>query len=135
MSVSAAFQKWLVDTLAADPAVSGFVGDRVYDGAPADAAFPYLSLDAGDFTPADADGIVGREETVQIDIWARENGRLRPAKEIADAIRTLLEGRSADLEEGALVDLTLGVRVVRDPDGISAHGIVTVTALIDEAYV
>lgn len=135
MSVSVAFQDLLLAKLKADPVVSSLVGNRVWDSPPASPEFPYITLGATDFTPTDADCINSREETIQIDCWTRRNGRKWPCKEIVDAIVGALRNATGDLSNGALVGLNIELsRVLDDPDGITAHGVVQVTGLIDEEW-
>lgn len=133
MSVSVSFQELIIATLKADPAVSSLVGTRVYDGPPKNPTFPYISLGAMDFRTDDADCIVAREETIQIDCWTRNNGRKWPCKQIVDAVVNAMREQSETLSDGVLVGLSIElIRVMNDPDGITVHGVVQVTGLIDE---
>ena len=133
MSISVAFQDFIIATLKADPAVSALVADRIYDEPPSTRTFPYISLGPTDFVTDDADCIDAREETIQIDCWTRANGRKWPCKQIVDAVVNALRDETGELAEGALVSLNIELsRVMDDPDGITAHGIVQVTGLIDE---
>ena len=66
--------------------------------------------------------------------WAVDHGRLRPAKEIADAVKKALHRYEADAGASALITMSVeAVRIMRDRDGITGHGIVTVTANLEEA--
>lgn len=94
---------------------------------------PYISLGASDVVPADADCITARAETVQLDIWHRDQGRNWPCKQTVDAVRTALHGYAGDLATHALVEMRVVLtRVMDDPDGVTCHGVVQVTALIEE---
>lgn len=133
MSVSVSLADFVVARLKADPVVSGFVGDRIWDEAPADREFPNITLGATDFTVEDADCIDMREETLQLDIWTKANGRKWPCKQIVDAVVNALRHAEGDLAEGALVDMRITIaRVLDDPDGTLAHGVVQATAIIEE---
>lgn len=135
MSVSVAFQDLLLAKLKADPVVASLVSNRVWDSPPASPVFPYITLGATDFTPTDADCIDMREETVQLDVWTRANGRKWPCKQIVDAVVNVLRRLDGDLTSGALVGVRLELsRVFDDPDGITVHGVVQVTAMIEEAF-
>lgn len=132
MSVSVGLQDFILAKLKGDAGVSALVGSRIYDGPPATPEFPYISLGASDFTPDDADCIDMREETIQIDCWSRANGRKWPCKQIVDAVVGALRHLDGDLAEGALVDSEIRIaRVINDPDGITAHGIVQLAAVIE----
>ena len=136
MSASAELQDLIVATLKADPAVAAIVAGRVYDIAPPQnaRAFPDITLGPNDYVPEDMDCIIGREETFQIDCWTKEHGRLRACRALVDAVKDALHLPDLSLSENALVLMRVELaRVIRDPDGITAHGIVQVTASIEEA--
>ena len=134
MSPSIDLQTLIYSCLVADPRVHALVGNRIYDRMPADVDYPCVTFGPSDYSPEDMEGIKGRYETQQIDCWAMNHGRLRPAKEIADAVKTALHEYEADAGDSALITMNVdAVRVMRDADGITAHGIVTVTANLEEA--
>ncbi len=133
MSVSTEFQKMVFDRLVADPAVHAFVADRVYDGPPVNAVLPYVSFGPSDYSPDDAQCIVAREETLQIDIWANDGRKVWKCREITDAVKKSLHEFAGAMTVHALVSMRVTfVRVFLDPDGITAHGVVVVTAMIEE---
>lgn len=133
MSASADLQKVIYQRLVADPAIHALVEDRIYDGAPSDVVYPCITFGPSDVLPRDYDCITGREEVLQIDCWTRDQGRMWPCRRLADAVRTSLDGYEADMGTHALVGLTVrSWRVLPEPDGISAHGIVSVQALVEE---
>jgi hypothetical protein len=138
MSVSAALQKLLYDALRTDAGVSAMVDGRVYDHIPADeqgsvtAAYPHIGFGAYDFVPDDSDCIFSGEHTIQIDIWSRAVGKVE-AKTITDAVRRLLRDYEADMGDFGLVEMRVDLaQVIGDPDGLTSHGILQVTALIEE---
>ncbi|MBX8785276.1 DUF3168 domain-containing protein [Ochrobactrum sp. GRS2] len=133
MSVSVSLQDVIFNRLLASQPVTEIVGARIYDGVPEDAEFPYISFGAIDYVPDDADCITGRQETIQIDCWSRAEGRKWPCKALADAVKKALHDTEDDMSNGALVFMRVTmVRVIDDPDGITAHGIVQITAIIEE---
>lgn len=133
MSASAELQKLIYDRLVADTGVHALVADRIYDRAPLEADFPCITFGPSDVVPLDDECIDGREETIQIDCWARDQGRLRPCREIADAVKAALHDYSADMGVNALCFMRVRtVRVFEDGDGITAHGVVSVTATVEE---
>lgn len=134
MSTSIDLQTLIYERLVADARVHTLVGDRIFDRMPADADYPCITFGPSDYSPDDMDCIEGRDETLQLDCWAEDHGRLRPAKEIADAVKKALHQFEADAGDSALITMTVeAVRVMRDRDGITGHGIVTVTANLEEA--
>lgn len=132
MSVSVSLANFVIAALKADPIVASLVGSRIWDHPPANRDFPYISLGPDDFRVEDADCIPMREQTLQIDCWSRENGKKWPCKEIVDAVVNVLRDIDGDLTDGALVESRIDLaRVIDDPDGITAHGIVQFTAIIE----
>lgn len=133
MSISRELQKLIFDTLLADTAVSDLVGGRVYDGAPSDQEYPCITFGPTDSFNDDLQCVDARTETVQLDIWSRDQGRMGPCKDICDAVKNALHLADLALATHALVRIrTDGIRVFRDSDGITAHGIVTVEADLEE---
>jgi len=134
MSVSVSLQDVILAALRGNAGVAALVGDRIYDHAPEDAAFPHIDFGPSDYVPDDADCIAGRVEAQQIDVWSRDQGRGWPAKRLVDAVKAALHGHEADMATGALVSLEVTLcQVLDDPDGITKHGVVEVEALIEEA--
>ncbi|MBP2459590.1 MULTISPECIES: DUF3168 domain-containing protein [unclassified Rhizobium] len=133
MSVSVAFQDVILRLLKESAAVQAIVGDRIYDGVPDDAVFPYISFGPSDYNPDDADCIDGREEAIQLDCWSRDDGLKWPCKQLVDAVKSALHDHDDELTSGALVQMRVTLaRVLDDPDRITAHGVVQVTATIEE---
>jgi len=134
MSVAAELQKLIVDLLKGDDAVAALVGTRVYDRVPAGAAFPYLSLGPHDVVDDDSEGIVGGEHTVQVDGWSRAPGGFVEAKRLGAAAKAALHHPGGvSLTGFGLVDLWVAsVRYLRDPDGLTSHAVLTLTAFAEE---
>lgn len=108
-------------------------GDRVYDNVPSKPEYPYISFGPSDYRPDDVECISGRVETFQLDCWSRDNGKKREARRLTDAVKSALHNVDGDLGDNALVNMRVVlVRVLDDPDGITAHGVVQVEARIEE---
>lgn len=133
MSVSVSFQDLVLARLLATAPVTDIVGDRIVDGNDDDLSFPNITFGPSDFTPDDVDCIRGREETLLLDCWTRDGGKKWPCRKLVDAVKGALHDTDGELETGALVLMRVDlVRVIDDPDGITTHGVVQVTALIEE---
>jgi hypothetical protein len=131
-SASAELQAMINTTLRADAAVVALIGDRVFKKVPANSAFPYISFGPHDIVEDGADCIESGEHTLQLDVWSRSDSQVE-AKLIVDAVKRCLHEAEAELADNALVEMTVGFRqVFSDPDGITTHGVVRVTALIEE---
>lgn len=80
----------------------------------------------------DADCIIGQEVTLQLDIWSRDPNRWS-TDDIISAVRKRLHNQEVALTENALVSLEVTLwRVLDDPDGKTIHGVVQLTARVEE---
>jgi hypothetical protein len=136
MSASVDFQDVLLKILQENAGVQAIVASRVFDGVPSDAVFPYISFGASDFRPADADCLRGRDETVQIDCWSRDKGRKWPCKAlvdaVVDAVHDLVDDEEFAAERGVFGVRVEMARVFMEADNLTAHGVVQITASIEE---
>lgn len=133
MSESSDLQQVIFDLLVADAGVGAIVGDRIYDGVLPEALHPYISFGASDFYTDDADCIPGTVETVQLDVWFRDGGRKSTCKDAVRVVRKALHETAAEMGAGAIVEMRVGIcQVMDDPDPLTAHGVVQVTALIED---
>jgi hypothetical protein len=132
-SASADLQKLIFDRLVADAGVHAIVADRVLDNRPAVETFPCVTFGPSDVVEDDAECITGRVETIQIDCWARSNARINAVKPLTDAVKDALHLYHVNPPNSALVELRVtAMRVFMDPDGLTAHGVVTVQAIMEE---
>lgn len=133
-SPSLDLQTAIFQRLTTDAAVTAIVGDRIYDNAPAAGAFPYISFGPSYYSPADSEGIRARDETLQIDCWTDDHGKKRPCKILADAVKRSLHGYEVEFAGvNGLVEMEVTlVRVMDDPSESIVHGVVQVTAMIEE---
>lgn len=132
MAVSVDIQDAILAVLLADATVTAIVGNRIYDEAPEGVAYPHITLGPTDAIPSDADCIDSETEVVQIDIWHRDQGRKWPCKDTANAVRVALHDVALDMDEALQCRVILR-RVFKDPDGITAHGIVQVEIITEES--
>lgn len=124
-------QRALYACLSTDAAVSAMVSGRVFDRVPADAQAPYISF--GPMTADDdgADCIDGLSVSVQIDAWSQAVG-YGEVKEIAGAVRKAIAAADLALNTHALADIThRSTRILRDPDGLTSHAVLTFEASIE----
>lgn len=124
---SLALQKAIIARLTADPGVSAIVGQRIYDGVPTPVTKPYVSFGPFQVLPEAADCSEGVSVVIQLDGWA--NGpKTVEVKQLGAAIAKSLQWAEMSLDEGQrLVIMSIeALQYMRDPDGITAHAIVTV---------
>ncbi|UYE95731.1 hypothetical protein HAAEEKHM_00011 [Sinorhizobium phage AP-16-3] len=135
MSASAELQKLLFTTLTGTAGVMALAGG-VYDRVPADpykTKTAYVSFGPSDVVDDSADCIISGEHTFQLDVWSKAAGQVE-AKRLVDLIYNALHEQSLELTENALAEIRVDFRrVFVDPDGLTTHGVVTVTASIEEA--
>jgi hypothetical protein len=135
MSPAEELQRLVFATLTADSGLGALI-DGVYDRVP-DAPFgpkqAYVSFGPTDEVPDDADCIVTSAHTLQIDVWTRGVGAVG-CKGICRVVKKLLHDRDdLELTEHALALLWVGsVQVFLDADGLTHHGVVVLTAEIEE---
>ncbi|MDX0007830.1 DUF3168 domain-containing protein [Sinorhizobium meliloti] len=135
MSASAELQKLLFTTLTGTTGIMALAGG-VYDRVPADpykAKTAYVSFGPSDVVDDSADCITSGEHTFQLDVWSKAVGQVE-AKRLVDLIYRTLHERSLELTENALAEIRVDFRrVFPDQDPLITHGVVTVTASIEEA--
>ena len=132
-SPSDELQTAIYAALVADAGVGALVGDAIYDGRPPVLPDKCITFGPSDYVPDDMDCITGRQETVQIDCWWASNRRLKPVKTLADAVKAALHRAELPLGTHALAFLEVEeVRAFMDADGATGHGVVIVTAMVEE---
>lgn len=127
-------QRLLFTTLTGDTAIMA-IANGVYDKiptAPFGAKTAYVSFGPMDANEDDSECISGLSVTVQLDVWSRAVGFLE-CRNLTDLVRKKLHRASLTLADNALVDINVTLtRVFRDPDGITSHGVVQITCLVEE---
>lgn len=138
----------LIATLQENDALTAIGGGRVYDVQPSPVDYvdrqPFTSMGEPDATPWGNDGYRGSEVTVQVDNWAMADetsvAHVRVASQMNAAVVNALWGPSSisvapDSPAEWIVHHVWieGTRVLRDPDGVTAHGIVTVVVQLTPA--
>jgi hypothetical protein len=127
VSASLDLQSAIRAALIADAAVTALVpAANIYDGIVRQDHMPAITL--GDDMEQDADMTLARDYvrvTSTIHVWVREASFLT-AKRIVGAIRSAVASRVA-----GFVDVRFeSARFLRDPDGVTAHGVVTFDSLV-----
>lgn len=138
MSSSLDVQDLILQTLKDTPSIMDLV-NGVWDQPPATCwntpKEAYISFAGSDTTEDGADCAEGGIEiNVQLDVWSRKVG-FPNCKQITDLVRKALHNQDLVLPgDTALVQMWVPLtKVERDPDGTTTHGVVIVTATIEEA--
>lgn len=120
----------LYAALAADAALTALIGaSKVFDIVPANAAAPYVVI--GDETAIDAGSslIDAQEHTITVHVWS-EQPSTKQCKAIQAAVRAVLHEARLTLSAGTLCNLRCEYKeTMRDPDGISVHGVLRFRAI------
>ena len=119
---------WLAirQRLLAVPELTAIVADRIFDRPGRDVDFPYVQLGESQVLPLEAICVTGVEVFLTIHVWARDGWAGDQVRDMCAAIYGSLHGRIFSL--GAVHKLQLiehqSTRVLRDPDGITRHGMI-----------
>lgn len=126
-------QGLLYETLASDSQIMDLAND-IYDHVPENPfgdKTAYISFGASDTSEDDSECISGVLTTIQIDIWSRQRGRVE-CRRLTDMVRRKLHRAQLSFGQHALAELWVEIsRVIPDPGG-DQHGVVQVTATIEE---
>ena len=128
-----ALQVGLRDALSADAGVKAWLGDppRIYDEAPDDPIFPYLTFGRSESRVLDGDDAPATEQIIHLHYWSRYGGR-REAKEGLAAVRAAVDGAAPTLDGHRLCALRpTYTDVFRAGDGRTVHGVVRLRALTE----
>lgn len=118
---------------AEDRTVRDLLGDppRLYDDAPPDAAFPYVTLGRLESRAADSAANAGLEQYMTLHVWSRYGGRAE-ALDIIAALRSALHDADLLIPGRRLVFLlAVFADVFRAGDGRSTHGVLRLRALTE----
>jgi hypothetical protein len=123
----------MIATLGADPALTALVASRIYDVAPAVPITPCLSVklvSAGDASTADTEA---QALLFDVDVWDRYalGADLSRPRTLMGHVRRLLHMQPLVVPGCNLVLLrcTAAQGPFRDPDEVTLHGVVSISAL------
>lgn len=107
-------------------------GNRIYDHVPAGAALPYVVI--GETTAADISGALVdmQEHTLTMHAWSERPTSLE-VKQIVAAVRAVLHDARLTLNSGRCPNIRCEYHeTMRDPDGISHHGVMRFRAVTQD---
>lgn len=124
-------QAALVALLRGAAAVTALVGDRIYDVAPEEAAYPFISFGPRQALPFGNVRYDGCEVFVQLDLWSRKDRASIEGALLMAAVVAAIDRKTPAIAGWLLASLRVrGGLMQMDPDGVSAHGIVTARAVM-----
>ena len=125
-----ALQSKIFTTLNTDNTLTNTLGANVFDDVPEETAFPLVVLGEDTTVDFSTKDLIGSETTINIDVFSRYRGS-KETKNIMDRIHTLLHDSSLTVSGVNLINLRFEFSdVIRDPDGITRHGIMRFRAII-----
>lgn len=126
-------QRSVRNALIASVPVAELVGERIYDRRPKNPDYPILTFGPSDLVPEDLECVDLEVHTLQIDAWTQQGGRLHKCRELTGRIKSALHRASLSLNDHALAEIEIEqIRVFQDRDGLTAHGVVIIRALIEQ---
>lgn len=127
-------QKLLFSTLNGNTEIMAQCGG-VYDYVPSDpwkGKTAYISFGPSDVVDDGADCITSGIHTFQIDVWSKAVGQVE-AKRVVDLVYRALHEQELAMAESALVEIRVDFRrVFPDRDPLITHGVLSVSAMIEE---
>jgi hypothetical protein len=130
-------QNAVTKVLKASAAIKALIGNppRLWQDPLQSANWPgaYVTIGEGQKVPDQAECIDGSDCYLDLHVWSRGKG-FAECKTIAATIWAELEDAALDLAQNRCIELNPdGERYLRDPDGITKHGVVTLRALMEPA--
>lgn len=129
--IGSQLQKAIHDALTAAPALAG---GNVYDRVPAKAADAFPRITLGDEQVLDDSSSCGEgwEVYPDIHVWSRKPGHVEAKRIAADVVSRVLA--IAAVDQFTLVEMRLeSARSFTEPDGLTAHTVITFRVRLDPA--
>ena len=120
MSSAAELQKAIFAALGANAALTSVVGTRIFDHAPANAAFPYITFGRTSVYDWSTGTESGTEQLFTLHVWSKSKGK-KEVLEIMELARETLHDAALELEGHSLVNLRLEFSEARYDDRNEAH--------------
>ncbi|HEY4193855.1 MAG TPA: DUF3168 domain-containing protein [Mesorhizobium sp.] len=134
ISPVADLQKTLFEALAGDNALAALLdGAKIFDHAPADVRFPYITFGRTSVYDWSTDTDSGTEQLFTLHIWSKAKGK-KETLDIMEAVRARLDDGSLALDQHHLVSLRFEYAESRyDDDQSVHHGLLRFRAVIEQS--
>ncbi len=126
------FQQALFTVLSGDSNLTTTLGASIYDDVPDQQAvtFPYVTIGEDTMLDYSTKDVVGSDVTVNLHVWSRYRGS-KEVKQVMDRVHTLLHDSNLTVTGRNLINLRSEFSdVLRDPDGITRHGVMRFRAVM-----
>ena len=125
-----ALQTIIYTTLSGDNQLTSTLGATVQDEVPSGTNYPVVQIGDDSTTDYSTKDLVGSDTSITIHVWSREFGAAE-TKNMMDRIHTLLHDSALTVTGFNLINCRLEFTdVLRDPDGITRHGVMRFRAII-----
>jgi hypothetical protein len=126
-------QKAIFAALTGDAATAALIGERVFDHAPADVPFPYVSFGRTSIYDWSTGTESGTEQLFTLHVWSKARGK-KETLDIMECVRAALDQAPLALDEHHLVDLRLEYSEARYDEDIDVHhGLLRFRAVTEDA--
>lgn len=134
ISPVADLQKTLFEALAGDNALAALLdGAKIFDHAPADVRFPYITFGRTSVYDWSTDTDSGTEQLFTLHIWSKAKGK-KETLDIMEAVRERLDDGGLALDQHHLVSLRFEYAESRyDDDQSVHHGLLRFRAVIEQS--
>ncbi len=120
MSSAAELQKAIFGALGANAGLTALIGTRIFDHAPANVAFPYITFGRTSVYDWSTGTENGAEQLFTLHVWSKGKGK-KEALEIMEIAREALHDAPLDLDGHRLVNMRLEFSEARYDDRNEAH--------------
>lgn len=125
-----ALQTAIFTALSTDNNLTSTLGATVQDEVPSGTNYPVVQIGDDNVVDYSTKDLSGGDTTLMIHVWSRQFGSAQ-TKNIMDRIHTLLHDSSLSVTGFNLINCRLEFTdVMRDPDGITRHGVMRFRAII-----
>ena len=133
MSSAVELQKAVFEALGGDAALAALVGTRIFDHAPANVAFPYITFGRTSIYDWSTGTESGSEQLFTLHIWSKAKGK-KETLEIMELARARLDDAALELDDHHLVNMRLEFAEARYDDDLSVyHGLLRFRAVTEPA--
>ena len=132
-AAAAELQKAIFSSLSSDTGLVGMLGGaRIFDQAPANVAFPYITFGRTSIYDWSTGTESGTEQLFTLHVWSKMKGK-KETLDIMDLVRKRLDDVALPLDGHHLVNLRVEFTEARHDDNLSVHhGLVRFRAVTEE---
>ena len=122
-------QTAIYSALSGDSNLTSTLGASVFDEVPDQSSYPFVALVEETVVEYDTKDLDGASHTINIHVWSKYKGA-KQTKQIMDRIHTLLHDSSLSVSGFNLIRMQFEFSdIMRDPDGVTRHGVMRFRAI------